>query len=103
MAEPLLQRAQRDAGRGHARAEGVAQVVEAHLADAGLAQRALEAAHEVGMVEHRAEWRVREHELIVASECGPAEMVIERTARRSASGTARLPRRVFGGPQLPRT
>jgi hypothetical protein len=47
VAHPVLDRAQRDAGGGHAGAEGVAQLVEGDLADPCSFGGSLEATHEL--------------------------------------------------------
>lgn len=66
LAHPLLQRPERDAGGGHAGAEGVAQLVERDRADLGVLERLAEAADELGAVERMAGLGVAEDEILVA-------------------------------------
>ena len=67
VAHPLLKRAQRDAGRRHPSAEGMAKVVETNGAYARGVERVLEAPHELRMVEDLAGLRVAEHEVVISS------------------------------------
>lgn len=77
MAHPLLESAERNAGGGHSCAEGVAEVVEGHLADLRVAECLLEAPDQVGVIEDGAGVGVREDEVVVALVIGAAVVALD--------------------------
>ena len=104
VAHPLLERSHRDASRGHARAERVAQLVEGDWCDLGALDSLLKAADELRSVERLAGVRMGEHE--IAIDC--LYSVGSRSSRQRAGDTIRHRHRPaeptdFGSANSPRT
>src|SRR5215216_1689941 len=70
MAEVLLDRAQRHAGRGEGGGEGMAEVLKADRMYAGLLAGALEAARDLRAVPRYAQLGMGEYEVVVVAEDG---------------------------------
>ena len=77
VAHPFLKRAHRHAGSGHPRAERVAEVVEAHVADAGGLRSRLVALQQPRALERRAEVRMPEDEIVISPVRGATMVRVE--------------------------
>jgi hypothetical protein len=74
---PFLKRARRDTGGCHPRAERVAEIVEAHVADAGGLRGGLVALQQPRALQRRADVRVTEDEVVIGAVGGAAVVSVE--------------------------
>jgi hypothetical protein len=77
VAHPLLECAQRHPGGSHAGAEGMAQVVEAHLPNAGAVEVLLESLQRRPSRQRPAGARVAKDQIVILLEDRPLEVAVE--------------------------
>ena len=86
VAHPFLERSERNAGRCHAGAEGVAQVVETHFSDPRARKIPLEAFENCPASQRLAAVRVAEHEVVVGLEGRALEPSFKFSCRAIGEG-----------------